>query len=34
MKSRRIYVGTRRVERGAEKEDEEDGRLSTSMASL
>jgi hypothetical protein len=34
MKSRTIYVGTRRAERGAEQEDEEDGRLSSSTASL
>jgi hypothetical protein len=34
MKSRTIYVGKRRAERGAEKEDEEDGRLSASMTSL
>ena len=34
MKSRTIYVGTRRAERGAEQEDKEDGRLSTSTASL
>jgi hypothetical protein len=26
MKSRTIHVGTRRAERGAEQEDEEDGR--------
>jgi hypothetical protein len=34
MKSRTIHVGTRTAERGAEQEDEEDGRLSTSTASL
>ena len=34
MKSRTIHVGTRRDERGAEQEDEEDGRLSTSTVSL
>jgi hypothetical protein len=34
MKSRTIYVATRRAERGAEQEDKEDGRLSVSTASL
>jgi hypothetical protein len=34
MKSRTIYVGTRRDKRGDEQEDEEDGRISASMASL
>jgi hypothetical protein len=34
MKSRTIYVGTRRDKRGDEQEDEEDGRISVSKASL
>ena len=34
MKSRTIQVGTRRAERGAEQEDEEDGRLSAPTVSL
>jgi hypothetical protein len=34
MKSLTIYVGRRRAEHGAKEEDEEDGRLSASTASL